>query len=101
MHHATAQQQTCRLFILCVVFHQSAACAQGNVDANVARQNELLAVINKNTAAYRQAFGFREWRQACEVSALTKFPMTALGTDAPVVTSCGVDCLFCFFFPSL
>lgn len=41
---------------------------QGNVDANVARQNELLVIINKNTSAYRQAFGFREWRQACEVS---------------------------------
>ena len=42
-------------------------CVQVNVDANVARQSELLVVINKNTAAYRQAFGFREWRQACEV----------------------------------
>lgn len=40
---------------------------QVNVDANVARQNELLVVIKKETAAYRQAFGFREWRQACEV----------------------------------
>lgn len=40
------------------------------MDANVARQNELLVIINKNTAAYRQAFGFREWRQACEVSRL-------------------------------
>jgi len=44
---------------------------QVNVDANVARQSELLVVINKNTAAYRQAFGFREWRQACEVSTLS------------------------------
>ena len=42
-------------------------CVQVNVDSNVARQSELLVVINKNTAAYRQAFGFREWRQACEV----------------------------------
>lgn len=41
------------------------------MDANVARQNELLVIINKNTAAYRQAFGFREWRQACEVSSHT------------------------------
>lgn len=40
-----------------------------NVDSNVARQSELLVVINKNTAAYRQAFGFREWRQACEGAA--------------------------------
>ena len=40
---------------------------QANVDANVARQSELLVVINKSTAVYRQAFGFREWRQACEV----------------------------------
>ena len=40
---------------------------QGNVDANVARQSELLVLINKHTASYRQAFGFREWRQACEV----------------------------------
>lgn len=42
---------------------------KGNVEANVARQNELLTVIKKNTAAYRQAFGFKEWRQACEGAA--------------------------------
>lgn len=41
--------------------------AQADVDRNVSRQAELLGIINKNTAAYRQAFGFREWRQACEV----------------------------------
>lgn len=42
---------------------------KADVDRNVARQAELLGIINKNTAAYRQAFGFREWRQACEGAA--------------------------------
>ena len=40
---------------------------QAQIDSNLAKSAELLDVINKNTQAYRQAFGFREWRQACEV----------------------------------
>lgn len=73
-----------------------AACAsadrvqhvQGNVDANVARQSELLAVINKNTAAYRQAFGFREWRQACEVSTpMTLFPRLLIDSHCLVCST--------------
>ena len=65
---------------LVVTQYHQAACfvsdmkrlLQVNVDANVARQNELLVVIKKETAAYRQAFGFREWRQACEVGIFRK-----------------------------
>lgn len=61
---------------------------QGNVDANVARQNELLVVINKNTAAYRQAFGFREWRQACEVWLLMSTTRIACFYTLNTATSC-------------
>eukprot|EP00891_Asterochloris_glomerata_P000589 jgi/Astpho2/589/e_gw1.00013.8.1_t len=39
------------------------------IDSNLAKSTELLDIINKNTLAYRQAFGFREWRQACEGAA--------------------------------
>ena len=75
-------------------------CMQMNVDANVARQSELLVVINKNTAAYRQAFGFREWRQACEVCnadslQCTLFPpeqVTTARARLPLASLCnGVD----------
>ena len=50
-----------------IVYNRAAYGLQAQIDSNLAKSAELLDVINKNTQAYRQAFGFREWRQACEV----------------------------------
>lgn len=41
---------------------------QAKVGENLQKQAQLMEVISKNQAAYRQAFGFDEWRRACEVS---------------------------------
>lgn len=40
---------------------------QGKVEENLQKQAQLMEVIQKNQAAYKQAFGFEEWRRACEV----------------------------------
>ena len=37
------------------------------MDENLKKQAELMAVIDRETAAYKHAFGYREWRSACEV----------------------------------
>ena len=50
-----------------IIYHRAAYGLQAQIDSNLSKSAELLDVINKNTQAYRQAFGFREWRQACEV----------------------------------
>ena len=34
---------------------------------NVQKQAQLMGVIAQNQAAYKQAFGYNEWRAACEV----------------------------------
>ena len=40
---------------------------QAKVAENVGRQHSLLNDIQKNQAAYRQAFGYDQWKQACDV----------------------------------
>ena len=40
---------------------------QAQVDENLKKQAELMAVIDRETAAYKHAFGYTEWRSACEV----------------------------------
>ncbi|KAK9820581.1 hypothetical protein WJX72_011897 [[Myrmecia] bisecta] len=42
---------------------------QASIEENVQRQAQLLDVIGKNQAAYRHAFGYPEWRAACEAGA--------------------------------
>ncbi len=37
------------------------------MDENLKKQAELMAVIDRETAAYKHAFGYTEWRSACEV----------------------------------
>ena len=43
---------------------------QAQVDENLKKQAELMSVIDRETAAYKHAFGYTEWRSACEVSRL-------------------------------
>ena len=43
---------------------------QAKVGENLSKQAQLMEVIGKNQAAYKHAFGFEEWRRACDVSAL-------------------------------
>ena len=38
-----------------------------DICANCERQAELLAVLAQQQAAFRSAFGFADWRRACEV----------------------------------
>lgn len=38
------------------------------VDANVSKQAEVLAIIDKNQSAFKITFGYQEWRKACESS---------------------------------
>lgn len=38
------------------------------MDENLKKQAELMSVIDRETAAYKHAFGYTEWRSACEVS---------------------------------
>lgn len=40
---------------------------QQDVAENVQKQSQLMGVIAQNQAAYKQAFGYHEWRAACEV----------------------------------
>lgn len=40
---------------------------QAQVDENLKRQAELMSVIDRETRAYKHAFGYTEWRSACEV----------------------------------
>lgn len=40
------------------------------VDANVEAQAQVLEVIAKNQEAYRTAYGYNEWRRACEVGGI-------------------------------
>ncbi len=40
------------------------------MDENLKKQAELMAVIDRETAAYKHAFGYTEWRSACEVGFL-------------------------------
>ncbi len=40
---------------------------KADIAANVERQRQLLAVVDEKQAAFRAAFGFAEWRRACEV----------------------------------
>ena len=42
---------------------------QAKVEANLQKQGQLMEAIDRNQAAYKHAFGYREWRSACEVSA--------------------------------
>ena len=37
------------------------------MDDNLKKQAELMSVIDKETTAYKHAFGYTEWRSACEV----------------------------------
>jgi len=43
---------------------------QAQVDENLKKQAELMSVIDKETAAYKHAFGYTEWRSACEVGSV-------------------------------
>ena len=43
--------------------------AQAKVEANLQKQGQLMEAIDRNQAAYKHAFGYREWRSACEVGA--------------------------------
>lgn len=51
---------------------------QAQVDENLAKQAQVMQVIEREQAAYKQAFGFNEWRSACEVRPLTSLacPLT-------------------------
>ena len=40
---------------------------KADIRANVDRQAELLAVLQQQQQAFRSAFGFADWRHACEV----------------------------------
>lgn len=48
----------------------SAHAVQQDVTENVQKQSQLMGVIAQNQAAYKQAFGYHEWRAACEVGCL-------------------------------
>lgn len=37
------------------------------MDENLAKQAQVMEVIDREAAAYKQAFGYPEWRAACEV----------------------------------
>ena len=37
------------------------------MEENLEKQAQVMAVIEREQAAYKQAFGYREWRAACEV----------------------------------
>ena len=43
---------------------------QAQVEDNLAKQAQVMEVIDREAAAYKQAFGYNEWRAACEVSFL-------------------------------
>lgn len=40
------------------------------MDENLAKQAQVMEVIDREAAAYKQAFGYPEWRAACEVGCL-------------------------------
>ena len=40
---------------------------KADIRTNVDRQAELLGVLRQQQAAFRSAFGFADWRRACEV----------------------------------
>ena len=40
------------------------------MDENLAKQAQVMEVIDREAAAYKQAFGYPEWRTACEVGCL-------------------------------
>lgn len=56
---------------------------------NVQKQSQLMGVIGQNQAAYKQAFGYYEWRAACEVSSV----VCAL-KDAVTIQRASVDSKF-------
>ncbi|CAK0747325.1 hypothetical protein CVIRNUC_001757 [Coccomyxa viridis] len=41
---------------------------KAQVDENLKKQAELMSVIDRETAAYKHAFGYTEWRSACETA---------------------------------
>ncbi len=43
---------------------------QAQVAENLEKQAQVMAVIEREAAAYKQAFGYAEWRGACEVRML-------------------------------
>lgn len=52
------------------LFTQEAAKYDGliqQIDDNVAKQSDVLAIIGKHVGVYKQTFGYEEWRRACEV----------------------------------
>lgn len=52
------------------LFTQEASKYDGlikQIDDNVAKQADVLAIIGKHVGVYKQTFGYQEWRQACEV----------------------------------
>ncbi|CAL8461578.1 g1109 [Coccomyxa elongata] len=42
---------------------------KAQVEENLAKQAQVMEVIDRETAAYKQAFGYNEWRAACETAA--------------------------------
>jgi hypothetical protein len=56
---------------------------KADIRANCERQAELLTVLAQQQAAFRSAFGFADWRRACEVCVVSKYhgsQRQALGT---------------------
>ncbi|KAK9909798.1 hypothetical protein WJX75_007558 [Coccomyxa subellipsoidea] len=41
---------------------------KAQVDENLAKQAQVMEVIDREAAAYKQAFGYPEWRAACETA---------------------------------
>ena len=48
---------------------------QADVAENVKKQAQLMGVISQNQAAYKQVFGYNEWRSACEVPSSPHHPL--------------------------
>ncbi len=51
---------------------------QAQVEENLAKQAQVMEVIDREAAAYKQAFGYNEWRAACEASFCTLFEAESL-----------------------
>ena len=58
---------------------------KGDVAENVKKQAQLMEVIGQTQAAYKQAFGYNEWRAACEVG---KAPQSGQSLSLQLTDSC-------------
>jgi len=62
---------------------------QADVAENVKKQSQLMGVISQNQAAYKQTFGYNEWRSACEVHPST-CPCHPSGFSSRAVPKIGI-----------